>query len=353
MYFCPVANHETRIRRCIELAKQGFGNVAPNPMVGCTIVHNGIVIGEGCHEKYGEAHAEVNAIHSVHHKNLLKDSTLYINLEPCAHYGHTPPCSDLIIENKIRRVVVGTTDTHPLVKGKGIEKLRNAGVEVKVGTLEKECRELNKRFFTFHEKKRPYIILKWAQTSDNFIATENKKPTALGRISSDESLKLVHRWRSEETAIMVGTTTVLADNPQLTVRHVQGRNPIRITLDKHLKISSGFHLLDKSVPTVIFTCEEKASDTNLEYVKVDFENNMAEQILSELYKRNIQSLLVEGGTKLLESFIEKNLWDEARIFVSDKKIEKGVFAPALSIPPFYNEKIGSDILFFHKNNSLI
>lgn len=344
-----MANHETNIKRCLELAMHGLGNVAPNPMVGCVIMHNGIVIGEGYHEKFGEAHAEVNAINSVHHKNLLKDSTLYVNLEPCAHFGKTPPCSDLIIENKIKYVVIGTTDTSPVVKGKGIEKLIKAGVDVKVGILEKECREINKRFFIFHEKKRPYVILKWAQTLDNFIAVENNKPQTSGYIGSDESLKLVHQWRSEEQAIMVGTTTVLADNPKLTVRRVEGKNPIRITLDKHLKISSDFNLFDRTVPTIIFTCETKTSETNLEYVTIDFENNMMEQILSELHNRNIQSVIVEGGTKLLDSFIEKNLWDEARIFVSGKKFEKGVLAPQLSAPSFHHSKIGSDILFFHKN----
>ncbi len=343
-------SHETFMKRCIELAKQGFGKVAPNPMVGCVVVHNGIVIGEGYHQKLGDAHAEVNAINSVHHRTLLQDAALYTNLEPCLHFGRTPPCTNLIIENKIKQVIIGTTDTNPLVKGKGIEKLINAGVDVKVGTLEKECRELNKRFFIFHEKKRPYIILKWAQTLNNFIAeTGSDKTKTTKYVGSDESLKVVHQWRNEEAAIMVGTTTVLADNPQLTVRHILGKNPIRITLDKHLKISSDFHLLDKSVRTIIFTCETKTSETNLEYVQIDFDNNMVGQVLHELHQRNIQSVIIEGGSKLLNSFIENNLWDEARVFVSEKKFEKGVEAPLLSTKPLHNEKIGNDILFFYNN----
>ena len=340
------------MKRCIDIAGGGLGQVAPNPMVGCVIVHERIIIGEGHHEKFGEAHAEVNAINSVHHKSLLKSSTLYVNLEPCNHQGKTPPCSDFIIENKIPKVVIGAIDSNSLVQGKGMEKLSKAGIDVKMGILEKECRELNKRFFTFHEKKRPYIILKWAETLDGFIAQiENDKSKTASRVSSDESLKLVHKWRSEEQAIMVGTTTVLADNPKLTVRHMQGRNPVRITIDKHLKISSDYNLLDKSVPTIIFTNEEKASVENLEYVKIDFEREMIQQIINELYKREIQSMIVEGGTKLLNSFLEKNLWDEMRVFVSKKEFAKGVKAPALSVKPFQNEKIGTDVLFFYRNSN--
>ena len=338
--------HETYMKRCISLALKGFGDVAPNPMVGCVIINDGKIIGEGFHQHYGHSHAEVNAINSVEDKALLLNSTLYVNLEPCAHYGKTPPCADLIIAHKIPKVVIGSVDLNSEVNGLGIEKLTKAGVDLIVGLLEEECKELNKRFFTYHEKKRPYIILKWAQTSDGFIdakRNEENPGTAL-QISNAESRKLVHQWRSHEQAIMIGTNTALLDNPQLTVREMPGVNPLRITIDKWLRIPKQNHLFDKSTPTLIFTEHNEPSDTNLEFDQIDFSQDIIPQILNELYKRTIQSLLIEGGEQLLNSFIELDTWDEARVFISHKNIEKGVKAPVLKMEPTRKENINGDKL---------
>ena len=340
---------EAYMKRCLQLAAKGMGNVAPNPMVGCVIVYQDKIIGEGYHQKYGEAHAEVNAINAVEDKELLKNVTLYVNLEPCAHYGKTPPCADLIIEHKIPYVIIGSIDTNSLVSGKGIEKLAKAGIDVKIGVLEKECKELNKRFFTFYDKKRPYIILKWAQTKNGFIdnkRTEDNIGNAL-QITNRESKILVHKWRSEEQAIMVGTNTALLDNPQLTVREVNGKNPLRITIDKWLRIPKSYHLFDKSTPTLVFTAVDMPSENNLEYVKIDFDKDVIMQISNELYKRNIQSLIVEGGELLLKSFIESNCWDEARVFISDITIGRGVNAPILNGNPVSKENIKDDKLWIY------
>ncbi len=338
--------YETYMQQCLLLAIKGLGNVAPNPMVGCVIVNDGEIIGAGYHQQYGQAHAEVNAINSVENKELLQKATLYVNLEPCAHFGKTPPCADLIIEHKIPNVVIGSMDLHSIVNGRGIEKLTKAGINVTEGVLEDECKKLNKRFFTFHEKQRPYIILKWAQTADGFIdAKRNEEnPGKALQISNVESRKLLHQWRSQEQAIMVGTNTALLDNPQLTVRELQGENPLRITIDKWLRIPKQNHLFDKSTPTLIFTAVDEPSVTNLEYVKIDFEQAIIHQILNELYKRTIQSLIVEGGEQLLNSFIEIAAWDEARVFISDKKIEKGIKAPVLKTNPIGKENINGDKL---------
>ena len=340
---------EAYMKRCLQLAAKGMGSVAPNPMVGCVIVYQDKIIGEGYHQKYGEAHAEVNAINAVEDKELLKNVTLYVNLEPCSHYGKTPPCADLIIEHKIPYVIIGSIDTNSLVAGKGIEKLAKAGTDVKIGVLEKECKELNKRFFTFYDKKRPYIILKWAQTKNGFIdnkRTEDNIGNAL-QITNRESKILVHKWRSEEQAIMVGTNTTLLDNPQLTVREVNGKNPLRITIDKWLRIPKSYHLFDKSTPTLVFTAVDMPSENNLEYVKIDFDQDVIMQISNELYKRNIQSLIVEGGELLLKSFIESNCWDEARVFISDITIGRGVNAPILNGNPVSKENIKDDKLWIY------
>ena len=340
---------EAYMKRCLQLAAKGMGSVAPNPMVGCVIVYQDKIIGEGYHQKYGEAHAEVNAINAVEDKELLKNVTLYVNLEPCSHYGKTPPCADLIIEHKIPYVIIGSIDTNSLVAGKGIEKLAKAGTDVKIGVLEKECKELNKRFFTFYDKKRPYIILKWAQTKNGFIdnkRTEDNIGNAL-QITNRESKILVHKWRSEEQAIMVGTNTTLLDNPQLTVREVNGKNPLRITIDKWLRIPKSYHLFDKSTPTLVFTAIDMLSENNLEYVKIDFDKDVIMQISNELYKRNIQSLIVEGGELLLKSFIESNCWDEARVFISDITIGRGVNAPILNGNPVSKENIKDDKLWIY------
>ncbi len=341
-------SHDDYMQQCIVLAKKGFGNVAPNPMVGCVIVHNNTIIGEGYHQKYGEAHAEVNAIHSVKDKSLLKNATLYVNLEPCSHFGKTPPCADLIIENKIPYVVIGNIDSNSKVCGQGIAKLVKAGIDVKTGILEDECKKLNKRFFTYHEKKRPYIILKWAQTADGFIdaerTQEEQKPL---QISNDASKKRSHQWRSEEQAIMVGKNTALLDNPKLTARNDNSKNPLRIVTDKNLSIPADFSLLDKSTPTLVFTSIQKQSEINLEYIRINFDERIIPQILNELYKRNIQSFIVEGGYNVLKSFITENYWDEARVFISDKRINNGVNAPEINGKIISKEQIENDTLLWY------
>ena len=348
-----MSTNETYMKRCLDLAVRGLGQVAPNPMVGSVIVCDGEIIGEGYHEQYGQAHAEVNAINAVKDKTLLKKSTLYVNLEPCSHFGKTPPCADLIVEHKIPYVVIGSIDTNSLVSGKGIEKLAKAGIDVKVGVLEEDCKKLNKRFFTFHEKKRPYIILKWAQTADGFIdAKRNEENTSKPiQISNSDSKKLLHLWRSQEQAIMIGTNTALLDNPQLTVREVKGKNPLRITIDKWLRIPKQFNLFDKTTPTLIFTSVDEPSQSNLEFVKINFEQAVIPQVLEELYKRNIHSLLVEGGELLLNIFIDEGLWDSARVFISEKELGKGVKAPILKQKPIVKENISGDKLLFYVNES--
>jgi diaminohydroxyphosphoribosylaminopyrimidine deaminase/5-amino-6-(5-phosphoribosylamino)uracil reductase len=348
-----MSTHEKYMKRCLELAVKGLGHAAPNPMVGSVIVYEDEIIGEGYHEQYGQAHAEVNAINSVKNKELLKKATLYVNLEPCSHFGKTPPCADLIVEHKIPYVVIGSIDTNSLVSGKGIEKLAKVGIDVKVGILEEACKKLNKRFFTFHEKKRPYIILKWAQTADGFIDVKRKEESTSKpiQISNSDSKKLLHLWRSQEQAIVIGTNTALLDNPQLTVREVDGKNPLRITVDKWLRIPREFHLFDQSTPTIIFTSVDEPSKNNLEYVKIDFEKPVIPQILDELYKRNIHSLMVEGGELFLNSFIDEGLWDAARVFISEKELGKGVNAPILKQNPVVRENISGDKLLFYLKES--
>ena len=337
------------MQRCLQLATNGLGNVAPNPMVGSVIVYNDKIIGEGYHARYGEAHAEVNAINSVKDKALLKDATLYVSLEPCSHQGKTPPCSDLIIESGIKNVVIACSDTNPLVAGKGIEKLKRAGVEVVSGILENEARELNKRFFTFHEQKRPYIILKWAQTADGFIdrkRTDNTEPAL--QISNEHSKRLLHKWRSEEQAIMVGTNTARLDNPQLNVRLVSGKNPLRVVLDKNAELSEILNLVDGSQATLVFTSKKKDTNNNTAYITIDFEKNVLQQVMNVLHEKQIQSVIIEGGSKLLQSFIAANLWDEARVFIANTFIGDGLAAPKLNEEPVKIEHIGTDELYLFK-----
>jgi diaminohydroxyphosphoribosylaminopyrimidine deaminase/5-amino-6-(5-phosphoribosylamino)uracil reductase len=334
-------NREIFMKKCLELAKKGMGYVSSNPMVGCVVVFNDDIIGEGYHKNYGEAHAEANAISSVKDKSLLKDSTLYVNLEPCAHFGKTPPCSNLIIEHKIPKVVIGCIDSFSEVAGKGMSKIESAGVEVIVGILEKESRELNKRFFTFHEKKRPYIILKWAESIDGFIAPKNQ--TVPFWMTSNESKKLVHQWRSEEDAILVGRITAEKDNPSLTVREAEGNNPIRIVIDKDLKLSTDLNLFNTEAKTLIFNSIKSVEKDTNKFIKIDF-NNLIESILQELYKQNIQSVIIEGGSKTLQSFIDTNMWDEARIFTTNKTLAKGVKSPTIEGEIISEDKIGEDEL---------
>ncbi|WP_339710113.1 bifunctional diaminohydroxyphosphoribosylaminopyrimidine deaminase/5-amino-6-(5-phosphoribosylamino)uracil reductase RibD [uncultured Kriegella sp.] len=327
--------HEKYISRCISLGKNGQPAAYPNPSVGCVLVYGDMIIGEGYTSAYGGAHAEVNAIASVKNKALLKDSTLYSTLEPCSHFGKTPPCADLIVKNNIPNVVIGILDPHKKVAGRGLKRLRDAGCEVIEGVLAKECREHHNRFLTFHEKKRPYILLKWAQSLDGFIAPakekRNKEPEPFW-ITSQPSRQRVHQWRSEEQAILVGTTTVLEDNPKLDVRHWSGKNPIRVVLDKDLKIKGNYHVLDGTIPTIIFTTQTDDSKyiEGIEYSIIDFSANIPQQINSQLHKRNVLSILVEGGKRTIETFVEANLWDEARIFTGNTVFKKGITAPKLS-----------------------
>ncbi|QSE98426.1 bifunctional diaminohydroxyphosphoribosylaminopyrimidine deaminase/5-amino-6-(5-phosphoribosylamino)uracil reductase RibD [Fulvivirga lutea] len=330
--------------RALELASNGLGYVSPNPMVGCVIVHNNKIIGEGWHRKYGEAHAEVNAINSVKDKSKLSESTVYVTLEPCAHTGKTPPCADLLIEHSVNKVVIANVDTNPLVGGKGIEKLRNAGIEVETGRMEEEGRELNRRFFTFIEKKRPYVLLKWAQTADGYIA---RKDYDSKWISGEESRKLVHKWRSEEPGIMVATHTAKYDNPRLDVRDWSGNNPVRIVIDKNLELPQNLNLFDGTIPTLCYNMKKHEEQGAITYVKVS-ENDLLDNILTDLYERGIQSVLVEGGAALHKNFIDEYLWDEARVFVSKNTFGGGIDAARISLP-FQEELIGEDKLLVYRN----
>jgi len=327
---------------CIDLALKGFPLAMPNPMVGCVIVNKDKIIGQGQHQKYGSHHAEVNAINSVKRPELLKDSTLYVSLEPCAHFGKTPPCSDLIIQHQIPRVVIGSLDTFSEVNGKGIKRLKEAGVEVVTSVLENECRAINTRFFTFHEKKRPYIILKWAQTSDGFIAPLDQNEPLW--ISTKESKTLVHQWRSEEQAILVGRKTAELDNPKLTTREVKGKNPIRIVLDRKLRLEKELDIFNNDAPTLVVN--DTISSEN--YIKVDF-NNLAQSLVSELHKRDMQSIIIEGGAQTLNTFISSNLWDEARVFTSKKTLTKGVQSPVIQGIITKTDNVSGDTLNHYFN----
>lgn len=350
-----LSTDEKFMLRCIQIAKNGLGSTAPNPMVGAVIVYQDKIIGEGFTSTYGGAHAEVNAINSVADKAVLKSATLYVTLEPCSHVGKTPPCADLIIKMGIRRVIIGLLDPHEKVAGKGIKKLEQAGCSVEIGILKELCEKHHRRFLTFHRKKRPYIILKWAETADGFIAPENnyrdtkKEPYW---ITTTESRQLVHKWRSEEHAILVGTNTVLADNPQLNLRDWGGLPPTRIILDQKLTIQGGFHVLDGSQPTVICTAQ---SDTkyyvkDITYLTLDFTSSVPQQVCDLLYREQLQSVIIEGGARTLASFIDCNLWDEARIFKSTNRFKQGLKAPKIegSLTEVY--QISSDQLFILKND---
>ena len=338
------------MQRCLQLAELAIGNVAPNPMVGAVLVFKDRIIGEGFHGIYGKAHAEVNCINSVAEadKKLIPLSTLYVSLEPCAHFGKTPPCADLIVRQKIPRVIIGCRDPFEKVDGKGIEKLRAAGVEVETSVLEKDCTSLNRRFFTFHTKHRPYVILKWAQTADGFIGHSGPANDRL-RISNAYSNRLVHRWRSEEASILVGTNTVLYDDPELTTRLWPGNSPIRLVLDMKLRLPHKLKVFDRSVRTIVFNSIKDEEDKEILYYRVSKER-VAQQILDALYQLNIQSVLIEGGAKLLQSFIEAEKWDEARVitnrhltFGDVQDAGNGLRAPVLKFVKCQGEvTLGSD-----------
>ena len=342
------------MQRCLQLACLGKANVAPNPMVGSVLVFDNRIIGEGYHKQYGQAHAEVNCINSVSDidTQLIPYSTLYVSLEPCAHSGKTPPCTDLIIRNNIKNVVIGCNDSFKEVSGKGIEKLTQHGVTVIVGVLENECKDLNKRFFTFHDKQRPFIILKWAETANRKISAVTNERLL---ISNDFSNRLVHKWRNEEAAILVGTTTVFLDNPILTNRLWHGKSPIRLVIDKYLKLPTDLHLFDKQQPTIVFNFIKHEAQANLTFQLLDKAENLIEQILQICYQLNIQSILVEGGAQLLQSFIDHGLWDEVRVIRNeDLIVNDGLDAPVLRDQLLINkEQLFSDSItyFSNKNNS--
>ena len=342
--------NEKYIRRCIELARNGLGTTYPNPLVGSVIVYDGKIIGEGWHKKSGESHAEVNAVKAVKDKSLLKKATIYVSLEPCSHFGKTPPCCDLIIKNNIPNVVIGTVDPNVKVAGNGIKKLIEAGIHVTVGVLEEECNALNKRFFTFHKKKRPFIVLKWAESQDGFIAPTEKLEKKPVWITNQYSRQLVHKWRTEEQAILVGTQTAIDDNPKLNARDWSGKNPIRLVIDQNNRIEKNNHIFDNQAVTIVFS---KSIDTikkeNTIFEILDFEKNIAEQIVQILYQHQIQSVIIEGGRQTLQTFIDANLWDEARVFVGSIKFKEGTQAPTLAKNQFKKQSIGTDELTQSKN----
>lgn len=332
-----VSLQELYMNRCLTLSKNGLVAAMPNPSVGAVIVYDNKIIGEGCTSPYGGNHAEVNAILAVKDKSLLSKSTLYVSLEPCSHFGKTPPCCDLIIKNGIPHVVVGTVDSNIKVAGEGIKRLQNAGVNVIVGVLESACREANKRFFTFHEKKRPYVILKWAQTQDGFISPATKKEKKPVWITNVYSRQLAHKWRSEEQAILVGTNTVVEDNPKLDVREWDGKNPVRIVLDQKNRISKESLIFDNCAKSLLVTASI-----------IDYSKNIAPQIMQYLYDNHLQSVIIEGGSQTLQTFIDANLWDEARVFIGRGHFSEGTKAPSLSGKITQEIAIETDKLLIYK-----
>lgn len=357
---------EQYMQRCIELARKGAGSVAPNPMVGAVLLYNGRIVGEGWHQQYGEAHAEVNCIHQAiekGHSELISQSTIYVSLEPCAHFGKTPPCSDLIIKHKIQKVVIGCRDSFKEVDGKGIEKLKAAGVEVIVDVLKDECIDLNKRFFTFHQQQRPYIILKWAQTKNGMMAAPLNPPgrgisdSAHERllISNEFTNRLVHQWRREEASILVGTNTALLDDPQLTNRYWPGKQSVRLVLDKQLRLPNTLKLFNDEARTVVFNSIKNSEEGNVQYYQLPADADTVPALLNALYQLNINSVLVEGGAQLLQSFIAAGLWDEARIITNEQlTVGNGLAAPKLmSAVQTAEQIIGTDRIVYYKNSSFI
>lgn len=339
------------MKRCLQLAENGKGLVYPNPMVGSVIVHNDKIIGEGWHRKAGEAHAEVNAIASVADKTLLAESTIYVNLEPCSHHGRTPPCADLIIAHKFKKVVIGSVDSNQMVAGRGIDRLKKHGIEVVTSVLEQECRDLNARFYCFHEKKRPYIILKWAQSQDAFIAPDDSVKVA-GKpfwISNIYAQQKVHQYRAEEAAILVGKNTALNDNPKLDVRHFEGNPIIRLLIDRKLELPSTAHLMNNAVPTFIYNEIKNEAEENTSYVKLNFSNDVVKQILDHLYAIEVQSVIIEGGAITLSTFIASDNWDKALVFVGNSNLNKGLKAPILNLNPMSKTFLCDTALLTYKN----
>jgi diaminohydroxyphosphoribosylaminopyrimidine deaminase / 5-amino-6-(5-phosphoribosylamino)uracil reductase len=338
------------MKRALQLARLGAGSVSPNPMVGCVIVHDGEIIGEGWHQKYGENHAEVNAVNSVLDKSMLSESEVYVTLEPCSHFGKTPPCADLLIKHQVRKVYVCNHDPNPLVGGKGIEKLRRAGIEVETGLLENEGREVNKRFFTFIEKKRPFIILKWAESADGFIAKPNYETV---QISNLLSRRFVHKMRSEEDAILVGTNTARYDNPKLDTRFWAGKNAIRVVIDKQLSLPQNLHLFDDSQTTICFNYLNDKQIGNNIFIKIPQNISLEKFIVEELYQRKIQSIIIEGGSVLLQSFIDLGLYDEAVILKTKTLLGEGITAPKIDKTIVSKEHLGDNEIYFHYKTCFI
>ena len=338
-------NHEIYIKRCIELAQKAIGKTYPNPMVGSVIVHNGKIIGEGYHRKAGEPHAEINAINSVKNPSLLPQSTVYVSLEPCAHFGKTPPCAVQLKKTGFKKVIIGSLDSHEKVNGKGKQIIENSGIEVEDGILGKECRTLNKRFFTFHEKKRPFIILKWAQSQDGFMDL-NFKPYA---ISNKLVNQFVHQMRAHEHSILIGTQTALNDNPDLTTRNIHGKNPVRILIDFDLCVPSHFNIFNNKSQTLVFNSVKNETCGNIKFIKTDKENFL-NSLLTKLYEEQIQSVIIEGGGFTLQQFIDRNLWDEAVVITNNHLIlERGTQAPVLNSKADHKEKFRDNSIFFHTN----
>ncbi|MEZ7887069.1 MAG: diaminohydroxyphosphoribosylaminopyrimidine deaminase [Saprospiraceae bacterium] len=324
-------NDEFYMQRCLELAGKGLGNTSPNPLVGAVIVHNKKIIGEGYHQKYGGPHAEVNAINSVEDKSLLKESKIYVSLEPCSHFGKTPPCANLIIKSEISEVIICNKDPHEKVAGKGIEFLENNGVKVSYGTLEKEGEWLNRRFFKFHRTQLPYVILKWAQTQNGFMdKTRVENDKGVNWITQPETKTIVHQWRAQEDAILVGANTVINDSPALDVRHASGKNPLRLVIDPNNKIPDNHEFWNLKTPSVVFSKVERVINAQTEFCLLNDNEDISNQVLKFLASRNILSVIIEGGKSTLESFINQKLWDEARILTGKNDWPKGLISPQVS-----------------------
>lgn len=345
-------NHELYMQRCLDLAELGQGTVSPNPMVGALLVYNDEIIGEGWHRKYGEAHAEPNAIADVFNRHvnaadLLKESTLYVTLEPCSHHGKTPPCADLLIKHRVKRVVIACRDPFEQVNGRGTAKLRAAGIEVIEGVLEEKAKFINRRFFTRVQQQRPYVILKWAETANGYFAPKDHSQRWITGFAAQV---LNHRWRSEEDAVLVGANTASIDNPQLNVRHWFGRNPKRVVIDKDLSLSPELHLFDQQEETLVFNAVKTDWQGNLKFIALEhFDWYLPQNILYQLHLMDVQSLVVEGGVKTLKLFIEAGLWDEARVFQGQAYWKDGLEAPRLALTPSSTEGVGSDLLTYYFN----
>ena len=333
------------MQRCIKLAEKGRPKAFPNPLVGCVIVKNNKIISEGYHKKFGSKHAEIEAISKIKNKETLEGSEIYVNLEPCSHKGKTPACVDEIKKYKFKRIIIGSKDPFQKVNGRGIKKLEN--FKIKTGCLERECIELNKRFFTNHKKERPYVILKWAQTKNNFMGNANSKERLI--ISNSHSFKISHKWRSIESAILIGKNTATEDNPFLTTRLSKGKNPIRVILDQNLETKQNLNVFNKEAKTIIVNDKKNKKNNNLHYVKIKNDKNFIKNLLKFLHKQNIYSLIVEGGSTILNIFLKSKIWDEARVFISDKKIKEGIQAPSIKNIKSKNQKIKTDILKIYRN----